>query len=352
MSLYTLTISAGASIGLIAGGAITELLDWHWIFFINIPIGIGTVLLGRAWIAENRGLGIGRDVDVVGSILVTAALVLGAYAIVTASSSGWAWAHALGFGAGALAPGRRVRGIGVTPGQPDHAAADLPNRWAGQLQCDPRPVHHRHVCDVFIGAVYLEHVRGLGVLTTGLAFLPQTLILAALSLGPVAWLVRRLGPQPTLIVGLLCAGSGIALLTGVDAHATYFPDIAVPFALMGIGAGLSFMPLLTIAMAEVPRADAGMASGIVNTSLQVSTAIGVAVLGTLSGDRTQTLLHHGVGDAAALLGGYRLAFAVGAGCVGAALLAALVGIVKPRRRRAPTPCPAASSPSSSYAPSR
>ena len=102
MSLYTLTISAGASIGLIAGGAITQLLSWHWIFFINIPIGIGTVLLGRAWIAENAGPGIGRDVDVLGSVLITAALVTGAYAIVTASSDGWGSAHTLGFGAGAL----------------------------------------------------------------------------------------------------------------------------------------------------------------------------------------------------------------------------------------------------------
>ncbi|MGI8715131.1 MAG: hypothetical protein ACR2NR_18500 [Solirubrobacteraceae bacterium] len=103
MSLYTLTISAGASIGLIAGGAITELLDWHWIFFINIPIGIGTVLLGRAWIAENGGRGIGRDVDALGSVLITAAMVTGAYAIVTASSDGWGSAHTLGFGAAALA---------------------------------------------------------------------------------------------------------------------------------------------------------------------------------------------------------------------------------------------------------
>jgi hypothetical protein len=144
----------------------------------------------------------------------------------------------------------------------------------------------------------------------------------------------------------------MALLSGVGARSAYFPDIAVPFALVGIGAGLSFMPLLTIAMADVPRADAGMASGIINTSLQVSTAIGVAVLGTLSSDRTRTLLHHGVGEAAALLGGYRLAFAVGAGCLAAAPLAALAWIVRPTRRKTPTPCPAASSPSSSYVPSR
>lgn len=133
----------------------------------------------------------------------------------------------------------------------------------------------------FIGALYLQRIRGFGVLDTGLAFLPQTLILAALSLGPVAWVVNRFGPRVPLLAGLACASGGLALLTGVGPDTSYTPDVLVPFVLMGVGAGLSFMPLLTIAMAEVPRSDAGLASGIVNTSLQVSTAIGVAVLGSL-----------------------------------------------------------------------
>ena len=182
------------------------------------------------------------------------------------------------------------------------------------------------------------------MLTTGLAFLPQTLILAALSLGPVAWLLHRFGPRVPLITGLVCGGVGLALLSRVGPHSPYFPDVMVPFALMGLGAGLSFMPLLTIAMAEVPRADAGLASGIINTSLQVSTAIGVAVLGTLSADRTRTLIGHGTGHAAALLGGYRLAFTVGAGAVGVALVTALIWIAAPawRATRARTPSPAES----------
>ncbi len=352
MSLYTLTVSAGASIGLIAGGAITQLLNWHWIFFINVPVGIATVLLGRAWIAENPGPGVGRDIDALGSVLITAALVVGAYAIVTAGSHGWGSAHTLGFGGGALALTAAFVALEArlaNPIMPLHTFR-VPGLASSSL------VRGLLITGMyamfFIGALYLEHVRGYGVLTTGLAFLPQTLLLAALSLGPVAWAVNRFGPRAPLILGLTLAGAGLALLTGIGPRTAYLPDVFVSFGLMGLGAGLSFMPLLTIAMADVPRADAGLASGIINTSLQVSTAIGVAVLGTLSGDRTHTMIAHGATDTAALLGGYRLAFGVGAGCVGAALLAALAWIVRPARRRTQTPCPAASSPSSSYAPSR
>ncbi len=353
MSLYTLTVSAGASIGLIAGGAITQLLDWHWIFFINLPVGIATVLLGRVWIAENTGLGLGRDVDAVGSVLITAALVVGAYAIVTASSHGWGSPHTLGLGAASLVLVATFVAVEARLG----ARAIMPLRiFAVRGLASSSLVRGLLITGMyamfFIGALYLEHVRVYGVLSTGVAFLPQTLLLAALSLGPVAWAVKRFGPRRPLILGLALAGAGLALLTGIGPHTPYLPGVLVPFSLMGLGAGLSFMPLLTIAMADVPRADAGLASGIVNTSLQVSTAIGVAVLGTLSGSRTHALLSHGAARATALLGGYRLAFGVGAGCVAAALLAALVLIVRPARRTTPTPCRAASSPSSSYAPSR
>src|SRR6202000_1177922 len=108
MSIYTLVISGGASLGLIAGGVITEALNWHWIFFINVPVGIVTVILGRRWIVENQGLGVGRDIAVLGSVLSTASLIVGAYAIVTASSHGWGSAHTLGFAAGPLGPVGRL----------------------------------------------------------------------------------------------------------------------------------------------------------------------------------------------------------------------------------------------------
>ena len=330
MSIYTLVISGGASLGLIAGGVITEALNWHWIFFVNVPVGIVTVLLGRAWIIENEGPGIGRDIDVLGSALITASLIVGAYAIVTASSHGWGSAHTLGLAAVSLGLLAAFGGLEARLRNPImplrvFAIPGLPSSSfiRGLLITGM-------FATFFIGVLYLERIRGYGVLSTGLAFLPQTLLLAALSLGPVAWLVTRFGPRRPLIAGLVCAAAGLALFSTVGTHTPYVPAIVAAVLLIGVGAGMSFMPLLTIAMAQVPAADAGLASGIVNTSLQVSAAIGVAVLGTVSTDHTRGLLAHGARLDHALLSGYQLAFRIGAGCVVVALVAALVWVRAPR----------------------
>ncbi len=183
----------------------------------------------------------------------------------------------------------------------------------------------------FMGVLYLQHVRGYGTLKTGIAFLPQTLVLAVLSLGPTAWLVTRFGPRLPLLAGLSLAAVGLAVLTGAGVHTSYFPTVMVAFLLMGLGAGLAFMPLLTIAMADVPAQDAGLASGIVNASLQLSAALGVAVLGTIATDHTQTLVAHGTAPITALLGGYHLAFEVATGCVAAAVIATLILLRRPSR---------------------
>jgi EmrB/QacA subfamily drug resistance transporter len=337
MSLYTLTISAGASIGLIAGGAITQLLNWHWIFFINVPIGIATIVFGRAWIAENPGPGVDRHIDVLGSVMITAAMVLGAYAIVTAGSHGWGSAHTLGFGAAAVG---LLAGFAALESRLSNPIMPL-RVFAIRGLAATSVVRGLFICGMyatfFIGTLYMERVRGFGVLATGVAFLPQTVALALLSMGPVAWLVGRFGPRPPMIVGLVFGVAGLFLLTRLHAHSSYLPDLFIPFVLMGLGAGLAFMPLLTVAMAKVPRADAGLASGIVNTSLQMATAIGIAVLGTVSESRTRTLTGQGAGHIAALLGGYQLAFEVGTGCVVAAFVLAVVAVRTPRPERSEEP---------------
>jgi EmrB/QacA subfamily drug resistance transporter len=337
MSLYTLTISAGSSIGLIAGGAITDLLSWHWIFFINVPIGIATLAAGRVWIVENAGRGLHRDVDVLGSVTITAAMVLGAYAIVTASSHGWGSVHTLGFGAAAVA---LLGGFWVLESRLRNPIMP-PRVFKIPGLATSSVVRGLFICGMyslfFIGTLYMEHVRGFGVLATGLAFLPQTLVLAAMSLGPMAWLVGRFGPRRPMLAGLVLGLISVFLVSRVNAHSPYFPDLFVPFGLLGFSAALALMPLLTIAMAGVPRADAGLASGIVNTSLQMSAAIGVAVLGTVSASWTHTLAARGIGQVDALLGGYRLAFEVGAGCMLTALLIAIVAVRTPRPEAAEAP---------------
>jgi EmrB/QacA subfamily drug resistance transporter len=328
MSIYTLVISGGGSLGLIAGGVITTALDWHWIFYVNLPIGLATVILGRMWLAENRGSGIGRDLDWLGSVLITGAMVIVVYAIVTASTSGWGSLHTLGFGALAVAMGVAFVVLESRIANPIMPLRifRIPGLAATSL------VRGLLIVGLFstflIGVLYVEKVRGYGVLTTGLAFLPQTLMMALLSLGATAWLVHRFGPRVPLLTGLALIAAGLSLLATSGAHTAYLPQLAGAFVLTGLGAGMALMPLLMLAMANVPREDAGLASGITNTSLQVSAAIGIAALGSLSDDRTRSLVASGVHGTDALLGGYHLALWVAVGCAVAAWVAAAV-LVRP-----------------------
>ena len=182
-----------------------------------------------------------------------------------------------------------------------------------------------------LGVLYLQHVRGYGALETGLAFLPLTLIMGVMSVGVTARLMGRFGPIRVLLVGLTAIAAALVLLSQLPAHASYFPTIFVPFALLGLGAGMSFLPLMTIAMAEVPLADAGLASGIVNASLQISAAIGIAALGTVAAERTKVLAGLGEHHVQALTGGFHLAWAIGAGTVLVGALIALVWLRSPAR---------------------
>jgi MFS family permease len=180
-----------------------------------------------------------------------------------------------------------------------------------------------------LGVLYLEHVRHYGALETGVAFLPLTLMLGALSLGITARIMRRFGPTPVLLVGLTSIVAALLLLSRVGDHASYFPAIVVPFTLLGLGAGLAFLPLMTVAMADVPPRDAGLASGIVNSSLQISGALGIAVLATIAADRTKVLDGGGSSTAHALTGGFDLAWLVAAATVAVGALVALAVLRSP-----------------------
>jgi EmrB/QacA subfamily drug resistance transporter len=329
MSVYTFVVSGGASLGLIAGGALTQSIDWHWIFYVNAPIGAITFLLGRKRIVENVGLGVGRDLDVLGSVLVTVAMMLGAYAIVTSTRYGWGSAHTLGFGGAAIALLGSFIALQTRLRNPIMPLRIFRVPGLGASSAVRGLLVVGMFASFFIGVLYLEHVLGYGVLETGLAFLPQTLVLAVLSLGITARLVTRFGPRAPLLAGMTLATAGLIVLSQAGADAPYFPDVMVSFLLVGLGAGLAFLPLLTIAMANVPAADAGLASGIVNVSIQMSAAIGVAVLGTVATDHTNALAAHGHGHIAALLGGYHLAFVIAAGCAVAGILLALAVLRKP-----------------------
>jgi EmrB/QacA subfamily drug resistance transporter len=335
MSIYVFVAVAGGSIGLLLGGVLTQSIDWHWIFFINVPIGAAALLLGRALIRATPGRGLDQGVDVLGSVLVTAAIMLGIYAIVEAPGSGWLSRHTLGL---ALVTGALL--VGFAALQARLANPILPPRIlrvSGLLSSSVvRGLTMTGMYSAFfLGALYLNRVLGYGPMQTGLAFLPMTLVVGGLSLGVTAWLVQRLGAQRSTSFGLVAIVCGLGLLLGLDEHSSYFPRLFAAFGLIGLGAGLSFMPLLTIALAEVPTEDAGLGSGIVNVSMQLSAALGLAVIGSLSAGRTAQLMAVGVPPTTSLLGGFQLSFGVAAACVCVGLLLTQV-ILRPRRARTGT----------------
>ncbi|MHB1837685.1 MAG: MFS transporter [Solirubrobacteraceae bacterium] len=333
MSAYVFVAVSGGSIGLLAGGALTQALSWHWIFFVNLPIGAITLVLGRLLIPADAPMGRAVRVDWAGSVLVTGSVMSAIYAIVQASSHGWTSSTVLGF----LGLGAALMVAFVTL----EARIENPIMPLRILRV-PGLVSSSVVRGLlvtgmystfFLGTLFLEHVLHYDALTTGLAWMPWTLTVAVLSLGVTARLVQRFGALRVLLAGLLTAAAGLTLLTTVGAHTSFFPTVFVAYFVIGLGVGNAFMPLLTIALAEVPAADAGLGSGIVNVSQQVSGALGLAILGTIATNRTNALLAARHLLVSSLLSGYHLAFAVGASSVAVAVLAALALLRTPSPHR-------------------
>jgi EmrB/QacA subfamily drug resistance transporter len=315
MSAYVFVAVGGGSVGLLAGGVLTQVLSWHWIFFVNVPVGIITLGAGYFLLVDNVGLGIRQGVDWVGSVLVTASVMVCIYAIITSSTYGWGSVHTLG-----------LLGISVV----------LMVAFLVLESRIPNPIMPLRILKLrtltgsgvvrgllvigmfstfFIGALYFEHVQGYSPVKTGLAFLPQALGMAGMSTGITAWLVGRFGNERVMYPAMVLAAAGLFLFASAGAHAAYFPRIFFAFLLMGIGAGASFMPLLQIGMSEIPNVDAGLGSGVVNVSQQLAGAIGLAALGTIAENRSKTLLVAGHDMISALASGYQLALLIAACCV-------------------------------------
>jgi EmrB/QacA subfamily drug resistance transporter len=315
MSGYVFVSVAGGSLGLLAGGLLTEALSWHWVFFVNLPIGLATFALGQALIRGDSGLGFEEGVDWLGSLLVTASLATAIYAIIEATSHGWASSNVLGFlglatllMAAFIATEARIK----NPIMPLRVLR-LPGLVNASI------VRGFLVTGMystfFLGTLYLEQVRHYSALETGAAFLPWTLTVAVLSQGITARLVARFGPLRVLIAGMSSAVAGLLVFSTVGPDTSFFPTIFLACFALGLGIGSAFMPLLTIAMADIPAADAGLGSGITNVSQQISGAFGLAVLSTLAANHTEGLLsaHHGLTNS--LIDGYQLAFLIGAAAI-------------------------------------
>ena len=328
MSLFTLVIAGGGSLGLLAGGLITQFVSWHWIFFINLPIGVATLLLGAWLIVENDGPGLSEGIDVVGAVLVTSAVMLGVYGIVTAADYGWTSPHTLGFAGIAVALLAAFVALERQISNPILPMRVLAIRSLTGATAARAMLFTGISSAFFIGVLYLQHIRGYGAFETGLAFLPMTVVLGILSSGITARLMARFGPHSLLVVGMTTIVVALSIFAIADGHTSYFPGLLAGYTLLGLGGGMSFLPLLTISMSEVPMADAGVASGFSNELMQIGGALGLAAVGTIATGRAQVLVSQGDSLQSALTSSYDLAFVLAAASVGAGL-AIVLGVLRP-----------------------
>jgi len=332
MGMYAFVSAGGGSIGLLAGGALTQSLSWHWIFFVNVPIGAAALFFGWMLIEENEGIGLAGGVDVAGSILITLATMFGAFAIVKSSEYGLLSARTLGAAGTSLVLLGAFFALEARIENPIMPLRILRLRSLMGSSVVRGLLITGMFSAFFLGALYLERVLGYDAIDTGLAFLPLTVAIAAMSMGIAARAVERFGSVATLAAGLVGIIVGLLLLSEQGVHASYFPGLFFAFLALGLGAGASFLPLLTIGMADAPKRDAGLASGIINVSVQLFGAIGLATLGTIATDHTKALSASGHPLVSALTGGYHLAYLVAAVCVGLGILAAFLVLRPPAVR--------------------
>jgi MFS family permease len=323
IGVYSFVASAGGSIGLLLGGVLTEGINWHWIFFVNLPIGLATGLLALRLVKGDEGIGLGAGADVPGAALITGGLMLLVYTILEAADQGWGSAHTLGLGGVSLA---LLAAFLVRQGRIPNPLMPL-RLFRSRNVAGANLIQALFVAGMyasfFLGALYLQRVLGYDALEVGLAFLPVTIVIGALSLGVSERLNMRFGPRATLLPSLVLIGAALLLFAQSPVDGSYVNDILPVMLLLGAGAGLAFPSLMTLAMSGATPSDAGLASGLVNTTLQVGGAIGLAVLTTLATERTEGLRADGESTAAALTSGFNLAYLIGAILVVVAIAVAL-----------------------------
>ena len=324
IGVYGFVASGGASIGLLLGGVLTEAINWHWIFFVNLPVGLVVALLALRLVEDREGIGLDQGADVPGAVLITSGLMLGVYTILQVNEQGWGSAETLGLGAvsAALVAAFVAR------------QARIPNPLMPLRLFRSRNVAGANLVMAllvvgffgmfFLGALYLQDILGYSPFEVGLAFLPSCLVMGTLSLRYSERLIMGFGPRTTLIAGLAFAAAGLLLFARAPVDGRYVTDVMPVMLLLGVGAGISFPSLMTLAMSGATPSDSGLASGLVNTTTQVGGAIGLAVLATLATERTDVLRASGVSADSALNSGFHLAYLIGAALVSVAIVVALV----------------------------
>ena len=323
MSIYTFVAATGGATGLLVGGALTQALNWHWIFFINLPIGAAALLLGLRFIPSHRGTDLREGVDALGALLVTAAPALAVYTIIQASDYGWGSGRTIGLGAIALALALLFVLIEGRIANPLVPLRVFRSRGVVGANLIRSFLYMGMYGLFFLGVLYLQHVRGYNALETGCAFLPMPLTIAVFSLFITRRAMARLGVQATVVAGCVLSTGGTLLFARATADGSYVSQVLPVFLLVGAGVGLAFMASITLAMAGAGPGDSGLVSGIANVASQIGGAVGVAVLASLATRRANDLLARGHAAKDALTSGYDLGFLVAGGCAAAAIVVAL-----------------------------
>ncbi|HEX3276900.1 MAG TPA: MFS transporter [Thermoleophilaceae bacterium] len=334
IGVYTFVAVAGGSIGLLLGGVLTQAISWHWIFFVNLPIGIATGLAALRLVDGREGIGLGQGADVPGAALLTGGLMLGVYTILEVEKQGWTSSRTLATGGVALA---LLAAFLLRQARAENPLMPL-RLFRSRNVSGANLVQALMVVGMFgmffLGALYMQQVLGYSALEVGLAYMPVTLVMGTMSFRFSAALNMRFGPKATLLPSIVSIGIGLLLFARTPADASYVSDLLAPMVFIGLGAGLGFPSLMTLAMSGATPEDSGLASGLVNTSVQVGGAIGLAVLATLSTEHTKGLLDGGTSKAEALTSGYHVAYLVGAALIAVAFVIA-VRVFRPQSASAP-----------------
>jgi EmrB/QacA subfamily drug resistance transporter len=334
MGVYAFVASSGGSIGLLLGGVLTESLSWHWIFFINLPIGVAVLFLGLALIDDSRGLGFRHGVDLAGALLAVVAPTTAVYTIVKASEWGWGSGRTIGFGTVAVALALAFLAVEARVRNPLMPLRIFRSRTRNVANGVRALFAVGMFGAFFMGALYFQHVLGYSAIVTGLAFMPLNVLIGVFSLGLTARIMARIGLKATFIPGLTLVAVSLLLFARMPVNGSYLTDVLPAMLLFGFGAGLAFAPGVSLAMADAGPSDSGVASGLANVTLQLGAALGLAVLASVSTIRTNHLLAGGASRPAALTGGYHLAFLIGAACLATGIVIAAV-LLRPTPARPP-----------------
>src|SRR5437868_11191148 len=328
--IFSFVASAGAAVGLIAGGLITQAVSWHWIFFVNLPIGVATAIAAARLIDNDRGIGLGQGADVPGALTVTGALMLGVYTIVQTSDHGLVSTRTLVL---ALVTGALLAAFVVRQARGRNPILPLRlfrSRLVSGANLAQGLMSISFLGFFFFGSLDMERVLGYGPMALGLAFLTVASVMSRFSIRFSAQLICRIGPYALMLCGLLVAGGALVMVAFGPTYPTYALNLMLPMALLGLGGGLCFPALTMLAMADVAPSDAGLASGLLNTTGQVGGAFGLAMLATIAGGRTLDLMRNGTDAVTALAGGFHFAWMVSAAIV-LLTLAVAAWLLRPQR---------------------